>query len=785
MLSQKLKVLSIIFLLSIITLFSLNFVSSLTLVPVPDAEYNFNYNIIDLSDGVQLDHILGPYYKSTCENPYIDNTGFQAIYYDPDTDLVVEDNTPVSVAIWVNLNNGNGKYADVMTEYRDYRIRVSGNTIKFGVKVAGNACVAPLDWKYTPTYTLQSGRWYHISGVYTGSEVRLYVDGKLVARDTVGKKVSPPTKHKNLVFFAQHGIQSNCVHPDEDEFYQRCKADGISIENCKYKGAADEAKIWTNTLLTSEQIKQIYENERPLFYCNEYVCVKDSDCGIEGYVGNKYCLANDSYQSYKTYKCNNPGETNAYCSDSTKPKLIEECDYMCVSGECIDKPVTCSKDSDCGISGSLGDYCDDGDIFEDYRDYVCYNPGTAQSYCNDYITTKKVEECDNSLFCDGAETCSDSSGTPKCISGPEIDCDDGIDCTVDSCNELTDRCGWIADDSYCDNGLFCDGKETCNIATGCTSGNAIDCSINNKLVSECGFNPDSISKTFDFYSFISKCDEFSKTCSQKPVNWQDLITHKCDIKNCGAQCENNEDCGVTDCNKLDGCYGKDYYDYDNIENDCLGSCICEQSFCDDAPVSVSYNDSRCNGGEKQCVFDYNCPIIMIEPWHTCKAYDVSCLVTPFSKCVDFKCVSDESYICEECKYNCNQKTGKCNLPKIRCYTDEDCDDSNNMTQDICKHPGTPESYCKYKDLNDSCDNCVSCGTGKSYGDDLDKDPFFVYCGNGLCDIEFGESFINCPQDCEVKVNLNLIQQGNSNNIVLYAPKTEKTFLEKFSEFFGL
>jgi len=148
-------------------------------IPVPDAEYNFNYNIIDLADGVQLSHILGPYYNSVCENPYINNKQIQAIYYDSNTNLVVEDNTPVSVAIWVNLNNGNGKYADVMTEYRDYRIRVSGNTIKFGVKVAGQACAAPLDWKYTPTYTLQSGKWYHIAGVYTGSEVQLYVDGKL------------------------------------------------------------------------------------------------------------------------------------------------------------------------------------------------------------------------------------------------------------------------------------------------------------------------------------------------------------------------------------------------------------------------------------------------------------------------------------------------------------------------------------------------------------------------------------------------------------------------------
>ncbi len=41
---------------------------------------------------------------------------------------------------------------------------------------------------------------------------------------------------------------------------------------------------------------------------------------------------------------------------------------------------------------------------------------------------------------------------------------------MDSCNEGTDSCDNGPDDSLCDNGLFCDGSETCNLTLGCQAG---------------------------------------------------------------------------------------------------------------------------------------------------------------------------------------------------------------------------------------------------------------------------------------------------------------------------
>ena len=50
-------------------------------------------------------------------------------------------------------------------------------------------------------------------------------------------------------------------------------------------------------------------------------------------------------------------------------------------------------------------------------------------------------------------------------------CDDGIACTVDS-SEADDQCSNIPDDTRCDDGLFCNGTETCDLLSGCQPGSA-------------------------------------------------------------------------------------------------------------------------------------------------------------------------------------------------------------------------------------------------------------------------------------------------------------------------
>ncbi|MBN1514615.1 MAG: family 10 glycosylhydrolase [Phycisphaerae bacterium] len=75
-------------------------------------------------------------------------------------------------------------------------------------------------------------------------------------------------------------------------------------------------------------------------------------------------------------------------------------------------------------------------------------------------------DCDDGVFCNGAETC--LFGT--CQPGTAVDCDDGVGCTDDSCNADTDSCDNIPNNGLCDDGLYCNGAETCDAQLGCQSG---------------------------------------------------------------------------------------------------------------------------------------------------------------------------------------------------------------------------------------------------------------------------------------------------------------------------
>ena len=75
-------------------------------------------------------------------------------------------------------------------------------------------------------------------------------------------------------------------------------------------------------------------------------------------------------------------------------------------------------------------------------------------------------DCDDALFCNGTESC--VAGTCQAGSAPAID--DGVACTDDSCDEVNDVVVNAPNDANCDNGLFCDGVETCDPVLDCQVG---------------------------------------------------------------------------------------------------------------------------------------------------------------------------------------------------------------------------------------------------------------------------------------------------------------------------
>ncbi len=168
------------------------------------------------------------------------------------------------------------------------------------------------------------------------------------------------------------------------------------------------------------------------------------------------------------------------CQDGLFCNGSELCDPLAAgadpaSGCAAGDPPDPSDGIDC-----TDDTCDEGvDLTDD--------AGTSVNAPNDAF-------CDNALFCDGAETCDPSGGASDpltgCVAGVAFDPDDGIDCTVDACDEDAGAATHTPNDAPCQDGLFCNGAEVCDPlasgadpATGCVAGapvetdDAADCTI--------------------------------------------------------------------------------------------------------------------------------------------------------------------------------------------------------------------------------------------------------------------------------------------------------------------
>jgi cysteine-rich repeat protein len=105
----------------------------------------------------------------------------------------------------------------------------------------------------------------------------------------------------------------------------------------------------------------------------------------------------------------------------------------------------------------FGSACDDGD--------ACTEIDTCDG--NGSCDPGSPLACDDGAFCNGQETCDSGSG---CLAGTPPATDDDVACTVDACDEDADVVVHTPDDAFCDDGLYCDGSETCEALSDCQPG---------------------------------------------------------------------------------------------------------------------------------------------------------------------------------------------------------------------------------------------------------------------------------------------------------------------------
>ncbi|MBI4717362.1 MAG: hypothetical protein HY763_06120 [Planctomycetes bacterium] len=198
-------------------------------------------------------------------------------------------------------------------------------------------------------------------------------------------------------------------------------------------------------------------NDRCVHTADDFLCDTGTFCG-----GIGQCDPVADCQPAAPPAC----DDGVPCTDDYCDPDLDDCvhvpdDAVCDNGRFCDGAEACHPSQGC-VSVSPPD-CGDG--------VAC-----TRDSCDDAIAgcVHQPDDslCDNGLFCDGAERCDPSQ---NCVAGPPPTCDDGLTCTADTCDESTARCLHRSDDSACDDGLFCNGIETCDASAGCLGGPAPDC----------------------------------------------------------------------------------------------------------------------------------------------------------------------------------------------------------------------------------------------------------------------------------------------------------------------
>ena len=380
-------------------------------------------------------------------------------------------------------------------------------------------------------------------------------------------------------------------------------------------------------------------------------------------------------------------------------------------------------DSDCGVTPDCTDDvdCDNGEFCDGAETCdgagVC-QPGTAPviddgvgctddscNEVNDTVVNAPIDaNCDDNNVCNGAETW---DPTNDCQSGTTLDCDDGLLCTIDTCDAI-DGCandpvvcqtGEQCDpadgickataectvDADCDNGLSCDGAETCDGAGACQAGTPVDCS-------------DGVACTEDFCEEVAGCVNIPSDAN-------------CDN---GLFCDGAETCDpVSDCQAgTDPCGGE----VCNETPDTCGAATCAD-YLDSGTCQADSNCEWVGKGKNASCQDIQIP----EPEICTDGVDND--LDDLTDCDDPDCFGIDG---------CPIPSG-CSVWTDRgsCNNDSACEwvgnPKNGTCQDatVCVPDQTPETTCT-DGVDNDCDGVTDCADTADCGGD-------PACQGGSCD----------------------------------------------------
>jgi formylglycine-generating enzyme required for sulfatase activity len=327
----------------------------------------------------------------------------------------------------------------------------------------------------------------------------------------------------------------------------------------------------------------------------------------------------------------------------------------CLEGECTAEDVKiCDDDLDCTDDSCSGD--------------------------GECVHSPVDSNCDDGLYCNGLESCSAESG---CQNGEAPLLDDGVECTVDGCDEENALVTHTVDPSLCDDADVCNGAETCDAAQGCLAGEALVCDDEISCtedscdaVAGCVFAPVDIECDSGDVCSADSCDvetgcahvafpDGGSECCAEDDDCDDAnictddtcgIDFHCQYvnKDDGAECTDGLKCTLDDACLNGQCTGS--------ANDCDDGLDCTVDSCDGDAGCVNTPDSDFCDDENVCTGTEECDTNADGPGTGCKAID------PLDCDDEVTCTFD----------GCDAVDGCSSVPQ-----DGTCDDNNPCTLDVC------------------------------------------------------------------------------------------------------
>jgi len=412
-------------------------------------------------------------------------------------------------------------------------------------------------------------------------------------------------------------------------------------------------------------------------------CDTDGDCNdMNDCTADSCNMGECSYQCTTGKACDDgdPGTEHDQCGHNTVACHLCACqgEPPCSSDEDCDDGNQCTQDS-CGESGE------------------CVNSCLMDSNCDDGDPSSLGDSC-RPVYIAGEMGCECKGDTP-CIQ--DEDCTDDNLCTSDLCEDT----GWCK--TVCDGIIECDDQDPFTLDTVCEWSIILGCICTGPRVHcldalDCDDGNDCTLDTCNPQGECSHACQPGLACDDNnPFSTAD----SCRFEDGACTCKGDLECSDdADCDDTDPCT----HDWCDVKGECHQDCL-DNLPCDDGDpltkwdsCSVSPSDScLCSGTVVSCLDAFDC-----NDDNECTSdfcYNFSCL---YDCRESEQCDDGNPYTIDDTCISSPDGGCPCEGDGIDCLLDGECDDQNPCTADVCT-----DGFC-----NNDCLEGQGCDDGNPYTD---------------------------------------------------------------------